>query len=637
MATVGRLFVQIGADIKGFQAGMAKVEATLKDVGSSVSSVGRSFTAGLTLPIAGAGAMALKTASNYESLRVQLNTLTGSAEEGARAFERLVEFSAGTPFQLQDLVRANNTLLGFGMNSDDAFESLQRLGDISSATGGDLQAIAVAFGQSSAEGKLFTRDIRQLINQGVPAIKLLSESMGVAQSEILNLAEQGEISFDILQESFRKATEEGGIFAGSTERQSQTISGVFSTLKDNVSIALAELGQTIFDTFNLKEVIQQTTSFIGQLVDRFQNLSDETKKRILIIVGVIGAGGPLLIALGGIISILGSVAGAFSLLFSPVTLIIGLFALVAIATQNVIDNFDFMQDQIKVMMNRAQMHVLQGVRVIAQTLLKLGNMASSLPGMFQPALSASTGAIAGFLSTINSGLTRLDSEVSGLGQKTFVSFGESVGNLAGNIKSAMGGAIDFLIKLLPQFKTQLDEVKEGLDDVNESAPGASAGIEDVGKKAEIAGDALQQALTSAIVGVAEALGDTLASAFTGSNTFFESILDLALDFAGQFGRLLVAAGVAALAFKNLLTNPVGAIIAGGALIALSGAVRTLLDKGPSGAGVASQPTTVQESRALPPVAQSIAQVGGSMMPVNIQVDGRTILKTLIDIENRANR
>ena len=147
---VADLAVKISADIKQLQKNVGKAKATLQNFGSSATSIGTKLTASLTLPIAGVGITALKTASDFEQLEVRLKTLTGSAEAGAKQFKRLQQFSAGTPFQLQDLVQANNTLLGFGMNAEDSFIALQQLGDVASATGADLQSIAVAFGQSSA-------------------------------------------------------------------------------------------------------------------------------------------------------------------------------------------------------------------------------------------------------------------------------------------------------------------------------------------------------------------------------------------------------------------------------------------------------------------------------------------------------
>ena len=323
---VADLAVKISADIKQLQKNIGTAKATLKNFGATATSVGTKLTASLTLPIAGVGITALKTASDFEQLEVRLKTLTGSARAGTKQFQRLQQFSAGTPFQLQDLVQANNTLLGFGMNAEDAFTSLQQLGDVASATGADLQSIAVAFGQSSAEGKLFTRDIRQFINQGVPAVDLLAQSMGVARSEVFTLAEEGKISFQILQDAIAKSTQAGGKFAGATQAQSQTIAGLFSTLKDNVALALGELGNEIAEAFDLKKLVKDITTNIKAVTTVFKALSSDVKKRMLIVAGILGAGGPVLLAIGLLIKGIMAISAPVVAIIAVVTSVSYVFA-----------------------------------------------------------------------------------------------------------------------------------------------------------------------------------------------------------------------------------------------------------------------------------------------------------------------
>jgi tape measure domain-containing protein len=298
MATAAELVVKIGSDIRGLEKGISKASRKVQDVGKTMQRVGSRMTAAITLPMAALGGKALKTAADFEKLQIQMNTLAGSAEEGAAAFERLQEFSAGTPFQMQDLVRANNILVGMGQSMDNAFESMQMLGDVSAATGANIQELAVTFGQASAEGKLMTRDIREFINRGVPMTKLLADSMGVAKSEIFDLAEQGKISFEVLQQALRDATTEGGIYEGATEDLADTLSGRFSTLRDNIDRSMAQIGDAIADAFDLKSVMETLTSVIQEITERFEGLSADSRREIIKIAGLLSVGGPLLVALG---------------------------------------------------------------------------------------------------------------------------------------------------------------------------------------------------------------------------------------------------------------------------------------------------------------------------------------------------
>ena len=130
-----------------------------------------------TAPILAAGTMAVKS-QVIQRLRTTLEVLTGSADKGRKVFEKLVKFSARTPFQLPDLVNVNNMLMGFGLNADQAYESLKLLGDIAAVSGGSLENIARAFGQSAGAGRVMTQDINQFINNAVPLYGMLSDVTG---------------------------------------------------------------------------------------------------------------------------------------------------------------------------------------------------------------------------------------------------------------------------------------------------------------------------------------------------------------------------------------------------------------------------------------------------------------------------
>ena len=317
------LNVKIGGDIQELERALSQASRAIQDTGRRMTSMGKTLSARVTAPLVALGGVAVKQAGNFERLRTSMDILNGSVEEGARNFERLQQFSARTPFQLQDLASAQNMLQGFGQTADDAFHSLEMIGDIAAVTGGSIEGIGIAFGQAAAEGKVMTRDIRQFINQGVPMVKLLAETMGVAQSEIFDLASQGEISFEILQQAFRDATTEGGMFAGGMEKQSKTINGLFSTLKDNVALALGELGDSIVDALSLREVIPELIENIGRATEWFKSLSDDARRNILLITAAIAGIGPALIAVGVTVTALGVAIGALA---SPVVLVVGAIA-----------------------------------------------------------------------------------------------------------------------------------------------------------------------------------------------------------------------------------------------------------------------------------------------------------------------
>src|SRR5699024_7922075 len=109
-----------------------------------------------------------------------------------------------------------------------------------------------------------------------------------------------------------------------------TLAGLFSTLKDNVRIALAGLGDEIAETFDLRGLARSLTSQVQNILASFEALSGSTKTAILTIAGLLGAGGPILVALGFLTSALAAISW-------PVVLGVGAFAA---ATTAIISKWD---------------------------------------------------------------------------------------------------------------------------------------------------------------------------------------------------------------------------------------------------------------------------------------------------------
>ena len=171
----------------------------------------------------------IDTASAYEDLRVRLKVTEGSLESAGQAWKRLSEFSAQTPFQLQQIVDSHILLRNVGLNP--TRETLEALGDTAAAQGKDIQdftraAVSAAFGE--AEGlKQFGILMRKEGDDVAVTFKGQTERIrGDAQSIIDHLVQIGQT----------------GTSPGAMEERSKTLSGSLSTLRDNVALLADEAG-----------------------------------------------------------------------------------------------------------------------------------------------------------------------------------------------------------------------------------------------------------------------------------------------------------------------------------------------------------------------------------------------------------
>ncbi|HEX8115395.1 MAG TPA: tape measure protein, partial [Kofleriaceae bacterium] len=280
MAALAEAFVRIRPDTSTFKSdaekgiskagpGLAKEGARLGDrVGDSFSRGvtgrmtllsrvgGRSLgllatgakAAGLGLAAAGVSgaAFGLKTAASMEQARISFTTMLGGAKQADAFLRQLQKFAAQTPFEFPELQTAASSLISVGVNAKDVIPIMKTLGDVTSGmgTGSEgVQRATVALQQMSAAGKITGEDLNQLRDAGVPVFDLLAGATGKTKAQVAALAQAGKLGKKELDQLFAALKTGKGLerFNGLMQKQSRSLSGIFSTLKDNVSMTLANL------------------------------------------------------------------------------------------------------------------------------------------------------------------------------------------------------------------------------------------------------------------------------------------------------------------------------------------------------------------------------------------------------------
>jgi tape measure domain-containing protein len=174
----------------------------------------------------------VKTAAGLQTMAVNFETLTGSAEKGKQVFSDLKKMGATTPFETQDLAKATQTMLSFGITADKSKEYLTMLGDVSMGNKDKLSGLTLAFSQVQSTGRLMGQDLLQMINQGFNPLTIIAQKTGRSMTDLKKDMEDGKITTEMVTDAFKTATSEGGLFHKGMERGSQTIEGRFSTLVD---------------------------------------------------------------------------------------------------------------------------------------------------------------------------------------------------------------------------------------------------------------------------------------------------------------------------------------------------------------------------------------------------------------------
>lgn len=257
MNPIGDLVVRVTADTAAMtrqisqqvgQAGTAAGSGFGKAFGvASAAALGAAAAGGAGL-IAAATA-GVKLAAANEQAAVSFEVLLGSGEKAAAFMKDLGEFAAKTPFDLPSLRDAASRLLATGANAESVIPIMGALGDATSAMGTGADGISrsvAALQKMSITGKVTMESINMLSEAGIPVLDALAAKLGKTPAEVADAVTAGTIKVsDVFTAIETRAGEGFGRVAGLMDKQSATLAGQFSTLKDTVEQSLAQAAEPL--------------------------------------------------------------------------------------------------------------------------------------------------------------------------------------------------------------------------------------------------------------------------------------------------------------------------------------------------------------------------------------------------------
>lgn len=279
--------------------GLQTVYNAANQLASKMSGIMKGIGAGGAAIFAGLGKVALDYNSQMESYTTNFATLLGSTEAAVKKVDELKKMAAATPFGMADLASATQTLLNFQVPAQKATTILQQLGDISLGNSEKLQSLATVFGQVSSAGKLTGQDLMQFINAGFNPLNEIAKKTGESMEQLRERMSKGGISVQEVEQAFISATSAGGQFFNGMQAASQTMTGLFSTLKDNVTSLIGSVFQPLTDSIKTT-LLPTAIGYISDLTTAFQTngLSGMMQAATTIIQGLlqtVQSGGPQVI------------------------------------------------------------------------------------------------------------------------------------------------------------------------------------------------------------------------------------------------------------------------------------------------------------------------------------------------------
>lgn len=192
----------------------------------------------------------VEVTKEFERQKVALDAIIRDQDASHTIWNQTVQLALKSPFQLKELVTYTKQLAAYRIETDKLHDTTKRLADVSAGLGVDMSRLILAYGQIRAATYLRGTELRQLTEAGIPMLEELAtyftelEGRAISAGDVFEMISKRMVTFQDVEEVFKRMTDAGGVFFDMQEKQSQTLYGTISNLKDAYDIMLNEIGQS---------------------------------------------------------------------------------------------------------------------------------------------------------------------------------------------------------------------------------------------------------------------------------------------------------------------------------------------------------------------------------------------------------
>jgi len=263
---IASLFVRIGADIKGFEEGLASVGASLSAFGGALGNLGRGMTLGITLPLAAVSVAAAKTAIDLDASMRNIQSISKESDTSLMALrDTFLDMSTDmsvTTASANELAEGFYQIQSSGFAGADAMTVLEASAQAGSA-GLSTTAVAAtaltaalnAYGEGADQASHYADIMFKSVDIGVMSFEELATSL----SNVISTAAATGVSFETVGAAMTTMTKQGMSAAEASVSLNQILT---SLLKPSTELAnaLAEIGfesgQAALDALGLDGVLR---------------------------------------------------------------------------------------------------------------------------------------------------------------------------------------------------------------------------------------------------------------------------------------------------------------------------------------------------------------------------------------------
>ena len=242
-----RYFEQVASSTKGVRDAFSSIGGAIKNLAGKAFDLGKTLTVGLVGAFTAVSAYGLKMGNSIQQTSIAFDTMLGDPDARRKLMQDITDFAKTTPFERFELIDASKQLLAMGVGAKDIIPTMQMLGDVSAGVSTSVQETAFVYGQVRAQGQAYTQDLNQFASRGIPIYEEIAKVLGVTVAQLRDGMGKSKIkvNFDTVNTAFANMTKEGGKFNNLMDKQSRSLGGIFSNVKDGIdNMILSFMGIT---------------------------------------------------------------------------------------------------------------------------------------------------------------------------------------------------------------------------------------------------------------------------------------------------------------------------------------------------------------------------------------------------------
>lgn len=278
------LFVEIGADTKGADAGISRVGkgvTALGEVGTGAMKVLGGAIVGAGAGLLSLGNTALDAYGDFERLGMSLQQMAakellnagqaatmgaalGQASGKASELQGWIQkLAIQSPFTQTGVSDAFRMAMAYGFTTTQSQRLTKAMIDFAAGSGASeyaMSKIALALGQIRAKGKLAGGEVLQLTEAGINVNEILAKAFNTTTAAIVDMREKGLIPADQAIDAIVTSMESD--FGGAAARQAGSIAGLKASLMDLKDVGLREFFTATF---------QEAQPYLNEMVNKLQD------------------------------------------------------------------------------------------------------------------------------------------------------------------------------------------------------------------------------------------------------------------------------------------------------------------------------------------------------------------------------